>query len=85
MVARRYIGLLEPEPHFMELRPLRQKLIWMAGQWAPTTWEYAELHKPVLALDACAEAILRRPRFFSMPAHATSGGAAPGWAPRSDE
>lgn len=36
MVQKRYVGLLEPEPHFEELRPYRQKLIWMAGQWAPT-------------------------------------------------
>ena len=84
MVQRRYTGLLSPEGHFAELRPLRQKLIWMAGQWAPTSWEYAELHKPVLALDACAEAITRRPRFFATPPHTTSGGPS-GWPPLADE
>jgi hypothetical protein len=32
----------------------------------------------VLALDACAEAVLRRPRFFATPPHTTSGGPAAG-------
>ena len=81
MVQRRYIGLLSPEIHFQELRPLRDKLIWMASQWSPTSWEYAELHKPVLALDACAEAVTRRPRFFATPHHDTHGGAM-GWPPK---
>jgi hypothetical protein len=85
MVARRYIGLLNPETHFMELRPMREKLIWMAGQWAPTSWEYAELHKPVLALDACAEAVLRRPPLLRHPAPHHQR-RPPGWPPgwRSD-
>ncbi len=75
MVQVRYIGILEPETAFAKLRPLREELIRMAGRYAPTSWQYAELHKPVLALDACAEAITRRPRFYATLPHTSSRGA----------
>ena len=60
MVEGRYGGVLEPEAAFERLRPYREALIRMASKCAPTSWQYAELHKPAPALDACAEAITRR-------------------------
>jgi hypothetical protein len=83
MVQRRYPGLACPEAAFDELRPLREKLIRTAGEYAPTDWRHAELYKPVLALDAAAEAVTDRPRFFGSQGHTTPGGPpAQRWPPK---
>lgn len=87
MVQRRYGGLSEPKRHFEKLRPYREMLIRMAGEYAPTSWQYAELHKPVLALDAAAEAVCKRPRFYATPHH-TAGAIQPPvdrWGPKSED
>jgi len=72
MVKRSYPGLVNPPEHFERLRPFREALIRMGGQYRPGGAEYMALHRTVQALDEAAGAVMNRPGYFhvGMPGEA---------------
>ena len=74
MVKRSYPGLSNPQEHFERLRPFRESLIRMGGEYRPGGAEYMALNRVVQALDEAAGALMNRPAYFHV--------GMPGEAPR---
>ena len=92
MVARRYYGLSDPQPHFEALRPAREALIRMSSEYRPGGAEYMALVRVVQALDEACGALMNRPAYFhtGMPGEARAeerygARAAPHASPAPDQ
>ncbi len=64
MVARRYTGLANPQPHFEALRPARNAVLRMAAEYRPGGAEYMALHRVVQTLDEACGVVMNRPAYF---------------------
>ena len=72
MVARRYLGLSNPQPHFEALRPAREAIRRRAVEYKPGGAEDRALTRVVQALDGACGALMNRPAYFhtGMPGEA---------------
>jgi hypothetical protein len=66
MVRRNYMGVMDPEGAFEDLRPLVDRMIRLRAQCKPFGRDYHALSIAVEAMDSAAYHFTRRPHFYAL-------------------